>query len=181
MNNIDLPVWRQKLKASQSKEGRSVSSRWIQIANVSQNKQPRVRTVVFRGWLDNNTMLIYTDKRSEKFNDLEINNNIEILWVFSKSKSQYRFKGNAFRLNDDENYWNNLSEKSRIVWFWPCPGKKIDKQNSFKIPNTKIKPNNFAVLKLIINEVDLLKLENPVHKRYNWKKINKWELIEVYP
>ncbi len=181
MKNIDLPLWRQKLKASQIKEGRLASSRWIQIANISKNIQPRVRTVVFRGWLDNNTMLIYTDKRSEKFNDLEINNNIEILWIFLKSKSQYRFKGNAYKLVDDENYWNNLSEKSKLTWFWPCPGVKIDKQNIFKIKNINTKPNNFAVLKLDIREVDLLKLENPVHKRYIWKRNNNWDCIEVYP
>ena len=67
----NLPMWRQKLKASQSKESKIASNRWIQIANVSRNNLPRVRTVVFRGWLNNNTMLIYTDKRSEKFKDLE--------------------------------------------------------------------------------------------------------------
>ena len=71
MNNMDLPLWRQKLKASQSREGKLTSNRWIQIANVSKNNQPRVRTVVFRGWLDNTTMLIYTDKRSEKYKDFD--------------------------------------------------------------------------------------------------------------
>ena len=91
MNNVDLPSWRQSLKASQSKEGKLASNRWIQIANVSKNNQPRLRTVVFRGWLDSTTMLFYTDKRSEKYIDLESNKYIEVLWLFFKTKSQYRF------------------------------------------------------------------------------------------
>ena len=182
MNNRELPLWRQSLKASQSKEGKLASNRWVQIANVSKNNQPRVRTVVFRGWLDNSTMLIYTDKRSQKYVDLETNNNIEVLWLFFKTKSQYRFKGKVYKLEDDYQYWDNLLEKSKTTWFWPHPGKKINKNKI--IPTTDIplhKPNNFSVLKIYINEVDLLKLENPIHKRFIWKRINNWECIEVNP
>tara|TARA_Y100000589_G_C27164301_1_gene634122 strand:+ start:729 stop:1277 length:549 start_codon:yes stop_codon:yes gene_type:complete len=182
MNNISLPLWRQKLKASQSKESKLISNRWIQLANISKNNQPRVRTVVFRGWLENNDMLIYTDKRSEKFEDLEINNNVEVLWLFLKSKSQYRFKGTAHKIADDDKYWNNLSDKSKITWFWSTPRKKIIKNETAITVNEMIsKPNNFLALKIIIDEVDLLKLENPVHKRFIWKKNNDWECIEVNP
>tara|TARA_Y100000589_G_scaffold281075_1_gene277815 strand:+ start:981 stop:1529 length:549 start_codon:yes stop_codon:yes gene_type:complete len=182
MNNINLPLWRQKLKASQSKEGKLSSNRWIQIANVSQNNQPRVRTVVFRGWIDSTTMLIYTDKRTEKFKDLKLNNNIEVLWLFYKSQSQYRFKGNAYEVENDAKYWDNLSEKTKMPWFWPSPGEKLDPVKDFlSIKDCVSKPNNFSVLKIIINEVDLLKLENPVHKRYIWKEKDNWECMEVYP
>ena len=47
--------------------------------------------------------------------------------------------------------------------------------------NINTKPNNFSVLKIKINEVDLLKLEKPFHKRYIWKKIDNWKCIEVNP
>ena len=182
MNDMDLPLWRQRLKASQSKEGKLSSNRWIQLANVSKDNQPRVRTVVFRGWLDNSTMLIYTDKRSQKYIDLEINNNIEVLWLFFKTKSQYRFKGKVYELKDNDKYWDNLLDRSKDQWFWPCPGKKIDqKKRISSIDKPLLKPNNFSVLKIKINEVDLLKLENPLHKRYIWKKIDNWKCIEVYP
>ena len=182
MNSMDLPLWRQRLKSSQSKEGKLASNRWIQLANVSKNNQPRVRTVVFRGWLDNNTMLIYTDKRSQKYIDLENNNNIEVLWLFFKTKSQYRFKGKVFELEDNDKYWDNLFDRSKDQWFWPFPGKKIDEKDKISsIDNILSKPNNFSVLKIQINEVDLLKLEKPVHKRYIWKQIDNWKGIEVNP
>ena len=182
MNNKDLPLWRQRLKASQSKEGKLASNRWIQLANVSKNNQPRVRTVVFRGWLDNSTMLIYTDKRSEKYADLEINNNIEVLWLFFKTKSQYRFKGKVYELEDNDKYWDNLLARSKDQWFWPSPGKEIDQKYTLSSKDNKLlKPNNFSVLKIKINEVDLLKLEKPMHKRFIWKEIDNWRCVEVNP
>jgi len=178
----NLPMWRQKLKASQSKESKIASNRWIQIANVSRNNLPRVRTVVFRGWLNNNTMLIYTDKRSEKFKDLEFNNNIEVLWLFLKSKSQFRFKGKVYKLDNDDKYWNNLFGESKKSWFWPSSRESLDKKKTqISLKDTLTKPDNFSVLKININEVDLLKLENPVHKRYIWKEDNDWECVEVNP
>ena len=179
---MNLPLWRQRLKASQIKEGKLASNRWIQIANVSKNNQPRVRTVVFRGWLDNSTMLIYTDKRSQKYTDLEINNNIEALWLFFKTKSQYRFKGKVYEVEENNKYWDNLFDRSKDQWFWPNPGKKIGKKHTTpSISDTISKPSNFSVLKIKINEVDLLKLESPLHKRYIWKEIDNWECTEVYP
>ena len=182
MTNNYLPQWRQELKASQFKEGKLSSNRWIQLANISINNQPRVRTVVFRGWLDSNTMLIYTDKRSEKFKDLEINNNIEILWLFYKCKSQYRFKGEAFFIDKNDQYWNKLSQRTKMPWFWPCPKERIDKTQTFPSSNKILsKPSNFCVLEIKIKNVELLKLENPIHKRYIWDKNNNWDRIEVYP
>ena len=182
MSDMDLPLWRQRLKSAQSKEGKLASNRWIQLANISKNNQPRVRTVVFRGWLDDSTMLIYTDKRSEKYVDLESNNNIEVLWLFFKTKSQYRFKGKVYELEDNDKYWNNLFDRSKVQWFWPSPGKRIDKKNTISsIDNTFSKPNNFSVLKIKIHEVDLLKLEKPLHRRYIWKEIDNWKCIEVNP
>jgi len=179
---MDFPLWRQRLKASQSKEGNLVSNRWIQLANVSENNQPRVRTVVFRGWLDNSTMLIYTDKRSEKYEDLKNNDNIEVLWLFFRTKSQYRFKGRISELKDNDKYWDNLFNRSKDQWFWPSPGKVIDQKNDISLIDNKLaKPNNFSVLKIKINEVDLLKLEKPLHKRYIWKEIDNWKCIEVNP
>tara|TARA_Y100001970_G_C13935342_1_gene700393 strand:+ start:116 stop:661 length:546 start_codon:yes stop_codon:yes gene_type:complete len=177
----NLPQWRQELKSSQKKEGRSPLSRWIQIATISKNMQPRVRTVVFRGWLNNNSMIIYTDKRSEKIKDLKTNNDVEILWLFLKSKSQFRLKGTIHVINDNDIYWNKLSKKSKSTWFWPEPGKSLDYESIKYLDKTFKKPNNFSVLELRINSVDLLKLENPIHTRYMWREENLWECTRLNP
>ena len=48
MPDNNLPSWRQDLKSSRKKEGKLLSSRWIQLATVSEENEPRLRTVVFR-------------------------------------------------------------------------------------------------------------------------------------
>ncbi len=179
----NLPGWRHDLKSSIRKEGESPSNRWVQLATVNDKNEPRLRTVVFRGWQKDSSMIIYTDRRSEKIQHLESNSKAEILWFFFKSKTQYRFKGEINELIDNENYWNKLSENSKSSWFWESPGEKINTKflSTFEIPTNLAKPENFVVLKFKIDSVDLLKLEQPIHRRYLWKKNNDWEKIEINP
>ena len=55
-------------------------------------------------------------------------------------------------------------------------------QSTYEIPTNLTKPENFVVLEFEINSVDLLKLEQPIHRRYLWKNnSNKWEKIEINP
>ena len=46
----NLPGWRHDLKSYIRKEGESPSNRWVQLATGNDKKQPRLRTVVYRGW-----------------------------------------------------------------------------------------------------------------------------------
>ena len=181
LNNI--PAWRQELKSARKKEGKSPSNRWVQLSTVNRNNKPRLRTVVFRGWGKESSMLIFTDSRSNKIEHLKYNSNAEVLWLFLKSKSQFRFKGKIKKLEVNDNYWDSLSERSKSTWFWQHPGKEI-KNNitpSQIIPINLNKPKSFVVLEFEIYSVDLLKLVTPIHKRYIWNKRDSWEKIEVNP
>ena len=181
MDEVSLPEWRLAIKSSNSKEGKSVSRRWIQIATTSKDNLPRLRTVVFRGWSEAHTMLIYTDRRSEKINDININNNVELLWLFPKSKSQYRLKGEAYEIKENIRFWNNLSENSKTTWFWPNPGEKLSQRSAYDPPSKLGRPETFTVLEVKMNYVELLKLERPIHKRCSWSKDNAWKRIELNP
>ena len=183
MLDNNLPSWRQDLKSSRKKEGKSPSNRWVQLATVSKKNEPRLRTVVFRGWHKDSSMIIFTDRRSEKIEHLKSNPNAEILWFFLKTKSQYRFKGKISELSDNKNYWDTLSEQSKSSWFWGSPGEKINPKlrADYEILSNLPKSENFVVLNLEIDSVDLLKLEEPIHKRYIWEKINKWKKKEINP
>ena len=179
----NLPSWRQDLKSSRKKEGKLPSNRWIQLATVSEKIEPRLRTVVFRGWNKDSSMIIFSDRRSEKIEHIKTNPNAEILWFFLKTKSQYRFKGKISELSDNKNYWDTLSEKSKSSWFLESPGKKINPNLQFtnEIPSKLTMPENFVVLNFKIDSVDLLKLKQPIHKRYLWEKKYKWEKKEINP
>ena len=90
-----MPPWLFLINAAQRKELKSISSRWVQLATIGIDNTPRVRTVVFRGWSRYYEMEILTDKRSQKFNELDLNNNVEICWLFSKAKCQFRLRGKS--------------------------------------------------------------------------------------
>ena len=132
MTENKIPIWRQELKSARQKEGKLPSNRWFQLCTINANNQPRLRTVVFRGWKTESSILIFTDKRSEKIEHLKLNSNAEVLWLFFKSKSQFRFKGEVRELKENIKYWDSLSDRSKSTWFWEHPGKEID--NNMKPP-----------------------------------------------
>ena len=177
-----IPTWRKELKSARKKEGKSPLNRWIQLSTVNRNNEPRIRTVVFRGWHKETSIIIFTDKRSEKIDHLKFSSNSEILWLFQRSKSQFRFKGVMKEMEESTKYWDSLSDKSKITWFWPHPGKEINKIESSQVQTNNLnKPKNFVVLEFDIYSVDFLKLITPIHKRYIWEKKDNWKKIEINP
>ncbi|ABM72726.1 Uncharacterized conserved protein [Prochlorococcus marinus str. MIT 9515] len=183
MTENKIPIWRQELKSARIKEGKLPSSRWIQLCTVNNNNEPRLRTVVFRGWKTESSILVFTDQLSEKFSHLQFNSNAEVLWLFFRSKSQFRFKGKMKEVKENIKYWDSLSDSAKSTWFWPHPGKEIDHkiQQPQMISNNLNKPERFVVLEIEIYSVDLLKLVKPIHKRYVWNKEDNWKKIEIYP
>ena len=183
MTENNIPIWRQELKSARKKEGKSPLNRWIQLSTVNSNNEPRIRTVVFRGWAKETSMLIFTDSRSDKIEHLKNNSSAEVLWLFLRSRSQFRFKGNMKELKVNTKYWDSLSNRSKSTWYWQHPGKEIDSnmKPSQIIPTHLNKPENFVVMEFEIYSVDLLKLFTPIHKRYIWNKSNSWGRIEINP
>ena len=173
-----MPPWLSLLSSAQRKESKFDSSCWIQLATIGKDNTPRVRTVVFRGWSKSFEMLIYSDKRSQKFSELALNNNVEICWLFFKSKSQFRFRGKSTIELSSENlhHWNQLTDNSKEMWNWPFPGDQFvfNQINDKSIDAKQEISNNFAILKIEIIEVDQLVLSKPVHVRKRWVRKNEW-------
>ncbi len=180
-----MPPWLTQLRSVQRKESKLDSSRWLQLATIGIDNNPRVRTVVFRGWSKSYEMEIYTDKRSQKYHELNLNNNVEICWLFSRSKCQFRFRGTSTIELDKYNliHWEKLSEQSRLMWSWPTPGNQfnLEKTNDFSVKSIKELSNNFTVLKIKINHVDQLLLRKPVHTRRRWIRANDWKEESINP
>ena len=180
-----IPPWLSLLSSAKRKESKLGSSRLVQLATIGTDNKPRVRTVVFRGWSKSFQMLIYSDKRSQKFDELALNNNVEICWLFFKSKCQFRFRGKSTIDLRKEHllHWDQLSDKSKAMWNWPCPGEQfvLDQINDKSINAKQGISDNFAVLKIEIIEVDQLLLSNPVHIRRRWIRKNKWNEERINP
>ena len=180
-----MPPWISHISSAQKKESKINSSRWIQLATTGVDNKPRVRTVVFRGWSESYEMKIFFDKRSQKFQELNYNNNVEICWLFARCKCQFRLRGKSrIDLGDDNiNLWNQLDEKNRSMWSWPRPGDTFlpDKKRDLPAKPMELLSDNFALLKVDITHVDQLLLENPVHMRRKWIKKHKWIEERINP
>ena len=180
-----MPPWLQHVRSYQNKESKINSSRWIQLATVSPNNTPRVRTVVFRGWSDIYEMKIMTDKRSQKYNELETNNNVEICWLFPKSRCQFRFRGKSMKVMDKETlyHWEQLNDKDKLMWNWPTPGEILnnDKYNNLTAKTNSDQFKNFVLLKIDIYHVDQLILDDPRHRRRQWIRNTEWTEEQINP
>lgn len=87
----------------------------MQLATVF-NGQARCRTVVFRGFLTENEILIFTDRNSNKIQELTLNASAEICWYFPISREQYRIRGQISISDDSElikKSWKSLSENAK--------------------------------------------------------------------
>tara|TARA_Y100001968_G_scaffold326026_1_gene368330 strand:+ start:327 stop:878 length:552 start_codon:yes stop_codon:yes gene_type:complete len=180
-----MPPWISHIISAQRKESNKNSSRWIQLASIGCDNTPRVRTVVFRGWSESYEMEIYTDKRSQKYFELNMNDNVEVCWLFSKAKCQFRFRGTTRIATVEENliHWNQLNEKTKSMWNWPRPGDQynLNQSTDLSINSNVDSLNNFTLLKIYITEVDQLLLHKPIHTRRRWKLKSEWIENRINP
>ena len=102
LTSSSLPPWRPLLRAAQEKEGRSPMRRWVQLATTGTDGWPRVRTLVYRGWRDANTVELLTDQRSRKVTELNQNPQCELCWLLPKARCQFRFKARRLTLQRDD-------------------------------------------------------------------------------
>ena len=180
-----MPPWYLQICAIQKKESKTYSSKWVQLATVGVDNTPRVRTVVLRGWSKSYEMEIFTDKRSQKLYELNMNNNVEVCWLFASSKCQFRFRGKS-KLdldNDKHHHWEKLSEKSKLMWSWPKPGDhyNFSRNNNLVEKTDEDHLMNFSVLKIDITHVDQLLLHKPIHIRRRWIRKNEWIEERINP
>ena len=180
-----MPPWLSHISSAIRKEKNTNSSRWVQLATVDSNNSPRVRTVVFRGWSDSYEMKILTDKRSQKYHELESNSNVEICWLFPKSKCQFRLSGIS-RTDfgtDTLCHWEKLNNKAKLMWSWPVPGNLYNnnKKDNLIATNNLEKSDNFILLKIDISNVEQLILSKPIHIRRRWIRKNNWLEERINP
>ncbi len=180
-----MPPWLSQLSSAKRKESKFNSARWLQLSTIGIDEKPRVRTVVFRGWSKSYEMELYTDKRSQKYHELNLNNNVEICWLFLQSKCQFRFSGFSRIASDKYKllHWQKLSEQSRSMFSWPTPGDHFvfAKKKDLSFKTNKELSNNFAVLKIEITHVDQLFLHKPIHIRRRWIRTNEWKEERINP
>ena len=73
-------------------------SKYFQLATVSAQGMPSVRTVVYRGMSADNIIMV-TDQRSEKMQHLRAQPHAEIAWYFPLTREQFRIFGRVVTID----------------------------------------------------------------------------------
>eukprot|EP00466_Bigelowiella_natans_P015419 jgi/Bigna1/89346/estExt_fgenesh1_pg.C_470116 len=182
---LAYPIWRQELQRSIDIEKDQPTSKFMTLATVA-NNEPRARTVVFRGFLEENSdthnaLKIITDIRSDKIEEIRANPKAEIMWYFLDTREQFRIRGElqiiAWDEKDEEksmwreNQWKSISSGMKQSYEWPSPGVQRDSdandQSDFLDPSPSERPSrNFALLLMTPSTVDVVKLREKPQLRH---------------
>lgn len=177
-----LPPWRALLKGARQREGRAPAARWLQLATTAPDGTPRVRTLVFRGWAEGATLDLLTDGRSAKASELAGQPAVELCWLLPRARSQFRLRGRVCDLRstvDDlerTRHWRNLTPGGRALWGWPSPGLPLQSDAPFptELADDTPMPEHFRLLRIPIDQVELLELGALPHRRRRWRRRTGW-------
>ena len=183
MPNPDpLPPWRPLLRGAREREGRSPMARWLQLATVAADGTPRVRTLVFRGWGGAAALDLLTDARSEKVGELQNQPAVELCWLLPRARCQFRLRGALFSLlpeeaaRERERLWRLLTPAGRALWGWPTPGAPLAAGAPFvaELPDDAPMPDCFLLLRVALEQVEVLELTGHPHRRRRWRACTGW-------
>lgn len=214
-----FPRWRQFLAQSLHSQHRKPESRFFQVANAYITYDSRDetspgqlavnnRTMVFRGFADNNVLLAITDSRSDKYAKWQQNSNSQICWYFTATREQYRISANVVLVSssidtpeNSQDYvssrsriWDDLSDNAKEQFFWSTPKIPISnlneaaekptqftpQRNSKDIGKYEEIPDNFVLVVFEPDYVDYLNLTTiPQTREINSYKQNEWHFESV--
>ncbi len=185
----DLPPWRPLLRGAREREGRSPQARWLQLATVAVDGTPRVRTLVFRGWGGPAALDLLTDGRSAKGTELAVQPAVELCWLLPRARCQFRLRGVVLALPPEqeqasrERHWQALTPAGRALWGWPPPGQPLDAAAAFPatLSDDTPVPEVFLLLRIALEQVDLLELGGQPHRRRRWRAAMGWREESLNP
>lgn len=143
---------------------------------------PIPRTVILRDCLDGINPLFYTDKRSQKIEDLKANTNASVLFYNPKKLVQIRMQGQLKVLSDQElvkkHRQKALSISKKDYTSVVQPGEAIDNPDHIEYQSE----DYFTAIYLDVVQLEYLKLKRPNHIRCLFSKTKEnWESTFLAP
>ncbi|HEV3162803.1 MAG TPA: pyridoxamine 5'-phosphate oxidase family protein [Isosphaeraceae bacterium] len=193
---MPIPPWRELLERALGQHGDLPQARHVQLATVRPDGRPANRTVVFQGFLDEASGLLFTtDLRSAKAIQLAHNAWAEACWTFPEPREQFRLlgpvtvvgpEGSSSKLQEARHgIWRVLTDPVRQSFTWPTPGADRDDDEAFQRPSPGLNepPLTFGLLVLEPHEVDHLLLRDTAHERHRYERSieGRWLMRAVNP
>ena len=181
--------WMKALQRALKRNRREPFSRYFQLASVDDEGVPRVRTVVFRGMAaDGESLLLITDGRSSKVEQVKQRAAVEICWYFTISREQFRISGAiACHTPEDDplgeraRVWSGLSAAARAQFFWPTPGAPLEGHPAKTVADEASMPDNFWVLAVRPEQIDHLVLSKQQQRTISTRGAVRWQWNAVNP
>lgn len=162
----------------------------MQLATVTADSRPSVRTVVFRGFSSSSGLKFVTDARSAKMAGLTAW--AEVCYYCAETRSQFRFTGAMDVAGTDavgapaaarRDQWAALSQSARRQFCWPPPGKTRAGDHQFQVDDHGEEPvKNFVLLVLECGQVDFYSTETQTREVFRRESgAETWDRRSVNP
>lgn len=167
---------------------RNRRDRAVQVATVSPQGSPEVRTVILRGVSAEGVPYFFSDSRSQKLTALRENPGLELCCWWSKTSEQFRLKGEVALVTSDEGKWGkrrqelwlSQDEDNRALFLGAAPGSPLV-ASSKRLEDEERAPEQFVLVLLNVQKVDYLCLSRPHERKKFWLERGVWQSQEVTP
>ncbi|WP_446051182.1 pyridoxamine 5'-phosphate oxidase family protein [Zobellia laminariae] len=151
--------------------------RFFTLATIDQLGAPSQRTVVFRHFNDNLSLVFYTDERSQKVQEINKTGAISLLFYHPENLLQITIKGKASVITDPEvlkEYWSAVPDGNKKDYTTHiAPGSTMKNPDALEYLNGD---HHFCAIQIEPNSIEYLKLKRPNHIRVLFTKVNtSWE------
>ena len=196
---MPLPPWRSPLARALHLNRSLTYARYLQLATVRPDGRPANRTVVFRGFLNGTDQIQFAiDSRSQKAEQIPLQDWGEACWYFPKTREQFRILGKLTLVSADSpdqalsqaraRLWQALSDAARTQFAWAQPGDPRASAETFTPPPpaAEIPLSNFWLLLLDPDQVDHLELRGDPQNRHLYhrtqnQEASRWSVESVNP
>ena len=157
--------WRQPFEAALKRNAPQLD---LQVATVSPEGVPAVRTVLLRGFTVEGHPSFFTDLRSRKANHLAQNPKIALLAWFPQTGEQFRLTGRATMHGRHaegswaqlrQQGWEHLDAEERLAYVGPPPGRTLVRPMVTEAPPGP--PEEFLIVTVDVTEADWLSVGPP--------------------
>lgn len=162
--------WSQLLKSSLEANASLPYSKYVQLATVKPDGRPANRTVVFRGFMqdDETSLTFVTDRRSRKVQEVHLSPYGEACWYLPVTREQFRLSGQLRIVGSDNNEeqwmaarrraWAAMSSAGRSQFTWPTPGEPRANDEAFQAKASEEPESNFCLVVLSVDACDYVQL-----------------------
>ncbi len=146
--------------------------RYFSLATI-ENDEPKQRTVVLRKTFIDLSLVFYTDKRTQKIEDIQLNPSCSALFYHPKKLLQIRIAGTAKLITNKDKiatYWHTVQEASKKDYTANiAPGTPIKNPDAIVY---NLEEHHFCPVKIIPSSIEYLCLKRPNHLRLLFSRID---------